>query len=62
MDFLKKETKGKSDYTKTIDNHDFISSFGLYETKDFLWIPLKVICLLVLDFMIKKKKKDIYYL
>lgn len=39
MDFLKKETKGKSDYTKTIDNHDFISSFGLYETKDFLWIP-----------------------
>ena len=23
---------------------------------------IKVICLLVLDFMIKKKKKDIYYL
>ena len=39
IDFLKRETKGKSDYTKLIDKHDFISSYGLYETKDFLWIP-----------------------
>lgn len=39
IDFLKKETKGNSDYTRSMRNHGFISSFGLYETKDFLWIP-----------------------
>lgn len=39
IDFLKKETKGTSDYTKSMANYDFISSFGVYETNDFLWIP-----------------------